>query len=364
MKFLPTPRAVITFVSASMGKLGGTLVARSQALTRFPLPPRKLCYWLLEQPRIPESIQSENEACELKDTSHLVGGWGEKESERVGAQRELKAHVCDDRLFALLPPGKVLTDIVEELPVQRVKCVQRWANLCDTINYVYDSRTRSVALMGVPLEQHGQRPPLSHLETVQRTFATDLRRGVEDLGDLQRRIDEFNDFLCAQPRRRWSTTLGEWLWRTRIEAFLTDFGDKTNRATVMYLMEHLMTIPDHIPRDGALLIGKVNDTGLVADGVRPCCELCGKATHQILSHQIVCGQDAFSVHTRCFEQLLLGYRLIQGIVQWSKQLHDVLSSHDDALALTQQRKLLPILYKQFKDLDLASDKCLTRRKGA
>jgi hypothetical protein len=32
------------------------------------------------------------------------GGWGEKESERVGAQRELKAHVRDDRLFALLPP--------------------------------------------------------------------------------------------------------------------------------------------------------------------------------------------------------------------------------------------------------------------
>jgi hypothetical protein len=42
-----------------------------------------------------------------------VGGVvGEKESERVGAQRELKAHVCDDRLFALLPPGHInLADV-------------------------------------------------------------------------------------------------------------------------------------------------------------------------------------------------------------------------------------------------------------
>jgi hypothetical protein len=34
----------------------------------------------------------------------LWGLWGKKKAERVGAQRELKAHVCDDRLFLRFYP--------------------------------------------------------------------------------------------------------------------------------------------------------------------------------------------------------------------------------------------------------------------
>jgi hypothetical protein len=148
--------------------------------------------------------------------------------------------------------------------------------------------------------------------------------------------------------------------------FLTDFGARTNEKTVKRLVAHLLAMPGHVPRDGALLVCRVDDTATAAakgaDTTRPCCALCGKATHQILSHQIVCDRDAFDVHARCFEQLILGYRLVQGVVQWSKQLHEVLASSDEALALTHQRKLLPVLYKQFKDLDRAADKCLARRK--
>jgi hypothetical protein len=43
-------RIVDTPHFAAKRKVGGTCAARSQALTHFPLPPRKLCYRLLEQP--------------------------------------------------------------------------------------------------------------------------------------------------------------------------------------------------------------------------------------------------------------------------------------------------------------------------
>jgi len=109
----------------------------------------------------------------------------------------------------------VLTDLVEDVPVQQVRCVQRWANLCDTIAFVFKSATRTISPMSAPQQQQ-QREPLSRALVVERLFAAELRKGHEDLGNLQRHIDEFNDLLCAQPRRRWNTALGEWLWNTRI----------------------------------------------------------------------------------------------------------------------------------------------------
>ena len=165
--------------------------------------------------------------------------------------------------------------------------------------------------------------------------------------------------------------------------FLTDFGNQTNRVNVARVMEQLVTLPGHVPRDGALLVGLSIETGVVKEGPtadKQCCGLCGKKTLQVLSHQVLCGQPAqvamegaivddrparerLLVHTLCFEQLLLGYRLVQGVVEWSKQLQHVLAAPDTIAASTEQHKILPVLYKQFRDLDLSADKCLTRRKA-
>jgi hypothetical protein len=111
-------------------EVGGTLsCALASACVRFPLPPRerlanspswcvarartrapfnptssprKLCYSAAREARYPSERECVRESIArgLKDTNYLVGvGREKKKAERVEAQRELEAHVRDDRLF-------------------------------------------------------------------------------------------------------------------------------------------------------------------------------------------------------------------------------------------------------------------------
>jgi ATP-binding cassette subfamily E protein 1 len=79
--FLPTENLRFRDHALTFKVGGGTCAARLQALTHFPLSPRKLCYRLLEQPGYLRGIQSwEKELMEQTSKSPM----------------RLQAHACDD----------------------------------------------------------------------------------------------------------------------------------------------------------------------------------------------------------------------------------------------------------------------------
>jgi hypothetical protein len=72
-------------------------------LAHFPLPPRKSYYRLLEQPCSLRETES-TAACELKDISYLVGGWGEKIISRTSCWRKARSGSHDGAMFVMILP--------------------------------------------------------------------------------------------------------------------------------------------------------------------------------------------------------------------------------------------------------------------
>jgi hypothetical protein len=228
--------------------------------------------------------------------------------------------------------GQVLTDRGLLVPLQNIVQIQKWNNLCNTIQAVYVHANKQLIRLY-------ERP--SH--AIHTPFGKDViaelqgRQPTECAEAIARDLERFQDWLLAAPKRKWLTTMGRLVWDKYIQPHLFGFANEQAAARVRacILTEDRQILP------GAVLIGLE-----LGSGMRGTCELCDQSK-QLLVRKIITGpvdQQPLRVDATCSEQLMLAFNMLQGVDAWGKQLAQL---HKNNATRNEMNKQLLRMYRQF-----------------